>query len=110
MRKLAEMFLELEEDLELVRAKGWKMRGDGSVSSWRAWVDTVGYDVARVHKTAANIVKLERERIRRGMEENRRLNKETGIMKGRIRVSELELKGKRQGRKRLEEELEGLRK
>lgn len=52
------------------------------------------------------IVEGDRERVRRGMEANKRLNKDVGIMDGKLRVNEAELKGEQQRGRRLEEELE----
>lgn len=44
------------------------------------------------------------------MKANKRLNKDVGIMDGKLRVNEAELKGEQQRGRRLEEELEGVKK
>lgn len=94
---LATKFLELTSDLELVRTNGWKMKGDGSIRSWRAWVDTVSWDIAELHRTALMIVGEDRRKINKTINDRDSFRNEIKIWEGRMRASDVELKGSARG-------------
>lgn len=69
-----------------------------------------GWNVSSMHNIAMSIMEGDWDRMKERRKENRRMNEELELVKGKLRVSELELRGEKQRGKKLEDELEGLKK
>lgn len=59
-------------------------------------MDTIEWNISRMHNIAMSIMEGDWDWMKEGRKENRRMNEELELMKGKLRISESELRGEKQ--------------
>lgn len=86
-----EVFLELVEELEVVRKEGWKVKKTEYADTWEDWVESIQLEAMRMHSIARVIMAEDGDRRREGRKEYRKMKEKMELMRERWRMSELEL-------------------